>query len=330
MIYAQSTSTKSLVWWPPWLPGRGQEILKQKRRHGVHALGAVRLVFGAKLRRRWPSWLAIVILISVVGGFVLAAVAAGRRTESAFPRFVAAHGFDADVYAIRPLPELARLPEVVSAAELYGPDNSGPTCECTHPINPTDFGVIVASPRGRTLFKLISGHLPDPSALDQALASFTLQQDYGVHLGSIIHVPFYSASQASAFNNANPAVPNGGGGGANVFVLPVQYPAEIENYRSIGATPLLLAAGLAIGAVVALGLTLAASVRRRRRDLALLETLGFTQRQLATCVGWQSTIAVVIGLIAGIPLGIALGRWLWILFAQRDLLPCRGPPCQRC
>jgi hypothetical protein len=107
-----------------------------------------------------------------------------------------------------------------------------------------------------------------------------------------------------------------GGGGENVEVLPVQYPAEIENYRSIGVTPVLLAAGLAAGAVVALGLTLTASVRRRRRDLALLKTLGFTQRQLAACVAWQSTAAAAVGVIAGIPLGIALGRWLWILFAR--------------
>ena len=99
-------------------------------------------------------------------------------------------------------------------------------------------------------------------------------------------------------------------------MLRVQYPAEIENYRSIGSTPVLLATGLAVGAVVALGLTLTASVRRRRRDLALLKTLGFTQRQLAACVAWQSTVAVAIGVIAGIPLGIALGRWLWILFAH--------------
>ena len=101
-------------------PPRG--ILKQTRRHEVHALGAVRLVFGAKLRRRWPSWLAIVILISVVGGFLLAAVAAGRRTDSAFPRFVAAYGFDADVYATRPLPQLAKLPGVTSAAEQWCTD----------------------------------------------------------------------------------------------------------------------------------------------------------------------------------------------------------------
>jgi ABC-type lipoprotein release transport system permease subunit len=103
------------------------------------------------------------------------------------------------------------------------------------------------------------------------------------------------------------------GGGVSVAVLPAQYPAEIENYRSIGATPVLLAAG----AVAALGLTLTASVRRRQRDLALLKALGFSQRQLAACIGWQSTVAAAIGVIAGIPAGIALGRWLWVLFARQ-------------
>ena len=42
-------------------------------------MGAVMLVFQAELRRRWRSWLAIALLISVVGGLVLAAAAAGRR-----------------------------------------------------------------------------------------------------------------------------------------------------------------------------------------------------------------------------------------------------------
>ena len=61
-------------------------------------------------------------------------------------------------------------------------------------------------------------------------------------------------------------------------VTGVLRPAEIVNYRSLGATPVFLGAGLAIGAIAALGLTLIASVRRRRRDLALLKTLGFTGR----------------------------------------------------
>ena len=105
--------------------------------------------------------------------------------------------------------------------------------------------------------------------------------------------------------------------GQSVYVLPVQYPAEIENYRSVGATPALLAAGLAAGAVIALGLTLMASVRRRRRDLALLKTLGLTRRQLASCVSWQASAVIVAGIVAGIPAGVVVGRWLWILFAEQ-------------
>jgi ABC-type lipoprotein release transport system permease subunit len=49
----------------------------------------------------------------------------------------------------------------------------------------------------------------------------------------------------------------------------------------------------------------------------VLKTLGFTQRQLAATVAWQATVAAIIGIAAGVPLGIALGRWLWTLFARQ-------------
>ena len=100
------------------------------------------------------------------------------------------------------------------------------------------------------------------------------------------------------------------------MVFDAQRPAEIVNYRSMGSTPLLLGLGLTAGAVVALALTLVASVRRRRRSMAMLRTLGFTGRQLAASVAWQSSVAVGIGLVIGVPLGIVLGRFLWDLFAD--------------
>ena len=102
----------------------------------------------------------------------------------------------------------------------------------------------------------------------------------------------------------------------------VQRPAEITDYRSMGVAPLILAGALAAGAVASLWLTLAASVRRRRADLALLKTLGLTRRQLAATVAWQSTVAVAAGALVGVPLGIALGRYLWGLFAgQISVVP---------
>ncbi len=93
-------------------------------------------------------------------------------------------------------------------------------------------------------------------------------------------------------------------------------PAEIASYRTVGSTPSVLAAILAAGAIGALGLTLIASVRRRRHEFALLKTLGFTRRQLAATVAWHSSVPAIVGVIFGVPLGIAFGRWLWILFAR--------------
>jgi hypothetical protein len=110
--------------------------------------------------------------------------------------------------------------------------------------------------------------------------------------------------------------------GDSVQVLGVQHPAEIVNYQSTGATPVILAAGLGVGAIVALALTLMASVRRRRRDLALLKTLGFTSRQLSATIAWQASVIAVIAAIIGVPIGIAAGRQLWTLFARNiDAVP---------
>jgi putative ABC transport system permease protein len=121
------------------------------------------------------------------------------------------------------------------------------------------------------------------------------------------------ANRAAARADLQRLVPAAPGG----QVIPGQRPAEIVNYRSMGTTPAYLGGALAAGAVAALCLTLFASVRRRRRELALLKTIGFTRRQLAAAVAWQSTIAVALGAVVGVPLGIALGRFLWDLFARQ-------------
>jgi len=34
-------------------------------------------------------------------------------------------------------------------------------------------------------------------------------------------------------------------------------------------------------------------------------------------LSWQATITVLVGLVLGVPLGVALGRWLWLLFADQ-------------
>ncbi len=84
----------------------------------------------------------------------------------------------------------------------------------------------------------------------------------------------------------------------------------------MGNAPLWLALAFAFGMTIAFGLTITSSVRLRRRDLALLKMLGFTRRQMRSCIAWQASASVATGVIVGIPLGILLGRELWTLFAQ--------------
>jgi predicted lysophospholipase L1 biosynthesis ABC-type transport system permease subunit len=59
------------------------------------------------------------------------------------------------------------------------------------------------------------------------------------------------------------------------------------------------------------------SVRRRRRDLAVLKTLGFVRGQVSAAVAWQATTVALVALAVGLPLGVALGRWSWSLLIDR-------------
>jgi hypothetical protein len=111
----------------------------------------------------------------------------------------------------------------------------------------------------------------------------------------------------------SPSSPSPGSAGGVITVL---RPEEIVDSHSIVAIPAVLGASLAIGAALALGTTLVASVRRRRRDLAVLRTLGLSGRQLGTVIAWQSSVTVAIGTIIGVPLGIVLGHVLWNAFAE--------------
>jgi len=174
-------------------------------------LGAVRLVFGAELRRRWRSWLILVVLIAVVAGLVLAAAAAGRRTATAFPRFVASHGYDVYIYNQNPVPELSRLPGVSSVTTIGNPASGQPLCACTtHAINPSNFYINELSPNAlRRVVKLVAGQMPAESSPYDVLASFTLQQDYGVHIGSVIDAPLYASSQLPALASGTNVSPSG-------------------------------------------------------------------------------------------------------------------------
>jgi hypothetical protein len=94
-----------------------------------------------------------------------------------------------------------------------------------------------------------------------------------------------------------------------------QRPGDIKDYAGIRDTPLVLGAVLVLLAVGTLAHVLLTGVRRRRRDLAVLKTLGLVRSQVLRVVAWEASALAGAALLVGLPLGVLAGRWAWALFA---------------
>ena len=103
--------------------------------------------------------------------------------------------------------------------------------------------------------------------------------------------------------------------GREVGAAPPRRPVDVGNWGRFSGFPYLLAALIAAAAAAVLAHALVTSIRRRRRDFAILKTLGFERRDLRATVAWQATTVAAVGLLVGLPLGAAIGRFTWNLLA---------------
>jgi FtsX-like permease family protein len=85
----------------------------------------------------------------------------------------------------------------------------------------------------------------------------------------------------------------------------LQLAAMTGSLRALGA----FLAGLGVFGLVHF---LAVSVRRRRVDFAVLQSLGFVRRDVGVSVSWQASTVAVLGVLAGVPIGVLVGRWSWL------------------
>ena len=130
-------------------------------------------------------------------------------------------------------------------------------------------------------------------------------------------IPGTSAAQRARLVAAITAAnPDGTPGGTYELRLDRALAAEIVNASQMSGQPLTLALGVAAAAMLSLALTVLTSVRRRRRELALLKTLGMTRGQVRSVVAWQTSVVLIIAALIGVPLGVAAGRWTWTAFAS--------------
>jgi ABC-type lipoprotein release transport system permease subunit len=104
-----------------------------------------------------------------------------------------------------------------------------------------------------------------------------------------------------------------------------QPPSRLAELEQVRRLPLFLAGFLGVLALGAVGHALATAVRRRRHDIAVLRALGLSRWQCRGIVLAQASVLAAIGLLAGVPLGVALGRTLWRSVADSTPLAYVAP-----
>ena len=91
--------------------------------------------------------------------------------------------------------------------------------------------------------------------------------------------------------------------GEEFEVARAQQPADIVNFGRNRNLPLVLAGFLALLAAGTIAHLLVTGIARRRRDLAILKSVGFVRRQLRGAVAWQASILACLAVVIGIPVG---------------------------
>jgi len=94
-------------------------------------------------------------------------------------------------------------------------------------------------------------------------------------------------------------------------------PGDVHNLDLVRSYPRWLAGFLAaIGLLTAIN-ALVVTARRRSQQVGVLRALGLTRGQVVAAVSTQGAALCVVGVVVGVPLGVALGRWTWSLSAHQ-------------
>ena len=142
-----------------------------------------------------------------------------------------------------------------------------------------------------------------------------LFKDFKFHLTLVSLKPGLNAAKMAGVlqGRLNKALPELHGG---ADVETGQVPTEIAEIREVRTLPIVLGGFLALLAAAAVGHALATAVRRRSHDLAVLRAVGMTPWQCRWVVITQASVLALVGLVFGVPIGLALGRTVWRVVAD--------------
>jgi ABC-type lipoprotein release transport system permease subunit len=93
-------------------------------------------------------------------------------------------------------------------------------------------------------------------------------------------------------------------------------PSDVEGLARLRSLPVVLASFLVLVVGVTVANAMVIAVRRRRRDIAILQSLGSTHGNVTAVGVWQGVTIGVSAVLFGVPLGVATGRWFWSRLAN--------------
>lgn len=93
-------------------------------------------------------------------------------------------------------------------------------------------------------------------------------------------------------------------------------PPEMNGLSDIRGVPLLAAGALVALGVIATAHALVVTIGRRRRELGVLGSMGFTPGDRSAAISAQATTIALVALAIGVPLGAAVGRVVWSRLAD--------------
>ena len=179
--------------------------------------------FGATFRRRWGGYLAIVLLIGLLGGIAMGSIAAARRTQSSYPAFLAntdasnltmsTYGVTSNSAANNYLPALTRkithLPGVRLVQSWVGvgvvPLERNGAPNLNTPINPVGSvnGLFFDEDRATP----VVGRMADPRRSDEFVTTAAGASALRPHVGQVIPMGVYGATQFGEPGFGTPRVP---------------------------------------------------------------------------------------------------------------------------
>ena len=172
--------------------------------------------FLACFRGRWGGYLVLLLLIGVVGGVAMAAVAGARRTQASFPAYLASTNpgdlqvfteFDPITgtgYSARVDRAIARVRYVRRAVDVVGFDGTlqvlGPAYRGGVPGEAPPS--VEGSPDGEYLTQdrvsVVQGRMFNPSRGNEMVMSAGAAAEEGLRIGSAVRVAFFTTAQVNS------------------------------------------------------------------------------------------------------------------------------------